>query len=47
MFQRVKRRSWREFVDGINEETTPKEMWRKIGLLTNKYTSKDVTEGRW
>ena len=43
VFQRVKRRSWREFVDGINEETTPKEMWRKIGLLTNKYTSKDVT----
>ena len=43
VFQRVKRRSWTTFIDSINEGVSAKEMWRKIGLLTNKYKSRDVT----
>ena len=43
VFQRVKRRSWRDFIEGIDGGVSTKEMWRKIGLLTNKYKSNDVT----
>ena len=50
VFQRVKRKSWKDFIEGIDGSESTKDMWRKIGLLTNKYKSKDVTalrvEGR-
>ena len=42
-FRRNKRRSWREFIEGINGRVSVKEVWRKIGLLTNKYKSKEVS----
>ena len=34
-----KKASWEEFINGINRNTTTKEVWKKIGLLNNRYKS--------
>ena len=46
IFKRNKLKAWRDFVDGVNVGSDTggsyKDMWRKIGLLTNKYKTKEV-----
>ena len=43
VFQREKRRSWKDFIEGISEGDSIKDSWRKIGILKNSHKSKDVT----
>ena len=42
-FKWNKKISWIHFMESINEDTPCKEVWRKIGILTNKYNSQSVT----
>ena len=41
-FKWNKKISWIHFMESINEDTPCKEVWRKIGILTNKYNSQSV-----
>ena len=43
VFRRVKRRSWRDFIEGINGNDKVGDLWRKIRLLRNTYTNKGVS----
>ena len=42
-FRWNKKLSWIQFMESINENTPSKEVWRKIGILINKYNSQSVT----
>ena len=42
-FNWCKKKSWLQFMESINSNTTPKEVWRKIAILNKKYKSDAVT----
>ena len=43
VFQRNKRKSWNKFVDSLKGDESCKDMWRKVGILTNKFKDKEVS----
>ena len=43
IFNWNKRQSWLKYMESINAKTSPKDVWRKITVLSNKYKSNAVT----
>ena len=41
VFRKVKRRSWKDFIQGINEDELG-DLWRRFMLISNAYTDKGV-----